>query len=47
MGDGMLSAGESVDVPFVICLQQMAPFNFLVDLFGLQPVSGATTLVQR
>jgi hypothetical protein len=34
--DGVLSAGESVQVPFVVCLQTLSPFRFLVDVLGLQ-----------
>ena len=30
--DGALSAGESVEVNFVIGLQQFSRFNFLVDV---------------
>ena len=33
--DGILSPGESVDVPFVICLREKKPFMFFVDLFGV------------
>jgi hypothetical protein len=32
--DGILSAEESVDVPFVVCLQQISPFRFFVDVLG-------------
>jgi hypothetical protein len=34
--DGVLSAGEVVDVPFVICLQQRGPFTFFVDVLGVE-----------
>jgi hypothetical protein len=34
--DGVLSAGEEVDVPFVICLQQRGPFTFFVDVLGVE-----------
>jgi hypothetical protein len=32
--DGLLSPGESVDVPFVICLKALSSFDFLVDVLG-------------
>jgi hypothetical protein len=32
--DGLLTPGESVDVPFVICLQDRSPFQLLVDVLG-------------
>ena len=32
--DGILSPEESVDVPFVVCLQQRSPFRFFVDVLG-------------
>jgi Tol biopolymer transport system component len=32
--DGVLGPGEVVDVPFVICLQDRSPFQFLVDVLG-------------
>ena len=32
--DGVLSSGEFVDVPFVICLNQIQPFDFFVDVLG-------------
>jgi concanavalin A-like lectin/glucanase superfamily protein len=32
--DGILSPEESVDVPFVVCLQQLSPFRFFVDVLG-------------
>ena len=32
--DGILSPDESVDVPFVICLQQREPFMFFVNVLG-------------
>src|SRR5689334_5177340 len=38
--DGLLSPGESVDVPFVLCLRSFQPFQFFVDVFG-----GITELV--
>jgi len=34
--DGFLTAGESVDVPLVICLKTASPFNFFVGLYGFQ-----------
>jgi len=37
--DGLLSPGEVVDVPFVICLQEVEPFTFFVDVRGtVQPI---------
>jgi hypothetical protein len=33
--DGLLSAGERADVPFVICLKTLQPFQFLADVFGV------------
>jgi hypothetical protein len=33
--DGLLSPGEFVDVPFVICLKQIQPFELLVDILGV------------
>lgn len=32
--DGILSAGESVDVPFAVCLQDRSPFQLFVDVVG-------------
>lgn len=32
--DGLLSTGESVDVNFVICLTELSPFRFFVDVLG-------------
>jgi hypothetical protein len=36
LADGVLSAGEEVEVPFVICLQQRGPFTFFVDVLGVE-----------
>jgi hypothetical protein len=33
--DGVLSSGEVVDVPYVICLRQIEPFEFVVDVLGI------------
>jgi hypothetical protein len=33
--DGVLSPGEFVDVPFVICLKQFTQFSFFVDVLGV------------
>jgi hypothetical protein len=33
--DGVLSAEEFVDVPFVICLKRKVPFTFFVDVLGV------------
>ena len=30
--DGALGAGEQVDVPFVICLRDLSPFQFFVEM---------------
>ena len=32
--DGILSPEEFVDVPFIICLQERRPFQFVVDVLG-------------
>lgn len=33
--DGVLSPGESVDVPFTVCLTDTEPFQFYVDVLGM------------
>jgi hypothetical protein len=33
--DGLLSANETVDVPFVVCLKTRQSFQFFVDVFGI------------
>ena len=33
--DGLLSPGESVEVPFVLCLKTFQPFQFLVNVSGI------------
>jgi hypothetical protein len=33
--DGVLRAEESVEVPFLLCLRQLQPFRFLVDVLGV------------
>jgi len=33
--DGILNPGESVDVPFSICLKELKPFGFFVDVLGV------------
>ena len=33
--DGLLSPGESVEVPFVLCLKTVQPFQFFVNMFGV------------
>jgi len=38
--DGKLDPGESVDVPFIICLKQFDPFDFFVDVFGVVSSGG-------
>jgi hypothetical protein len=45
--DGVLSSGESVNVPFSICLKNMLRFNFLVDILGIEASDLSDTLVQR
>ena len=45
--DGLLSSGESVDVPFSICLKNMVGFNFLVDVLGIEASDVSNSLVQR
>jgi hypothetical protein len=37
--DGVLSPKEFVDVPFIICLQERRPFQFVVDVFGVVDAS--------
>jgi hypothetical protein len=32
--DGILNAGESIDVPFTVCLRDFNLFSFVVDAFG-------------
>lgn len=34
-GDGLLSPGERVEVPFVLCLTAFQPFQFFVDVSGV------------
>jgi hypothetical protein len=38
--DGRLSPAEFVDVPFTICIQEHAPFQFFVDVLGVMDPSG-------
>jgi hypothetical protein len=38
--DGLLRPDEAVDVPFVVCLQQISPFRFLVDVLGIASAEG-------
>jgi hypothetical protein len=40
--DGLMSPGESVQVPFVLCMKSFQPFQFYVDVFGI-----VTRLVDR
>ena len=35
--DGLLRPGEMVDVPFVMCLQAIEPFDLVVDVLGTVP----------
>jgi len=32
--DGILNAGEAIDVPFVVCLRMLEPFEFFVNVFA-------------
>ena len=34
-GDGRLMPDENVVVPFTICIMNMRPFRFFVDVLGL------------
>ena len=45
--DGLLSSGESVDVPFNICLKNTFRFTFLVDVLGIEASDVGNSLVQR
>jgi len=45
--DGVLSSGESVVVPFSICLKNTVGFNFLVDVLGIEAGAVSNSLVQR
>ena len=45
--DGSLSAGESVDVPFSICLRNNLHFSFFVDLLGIEAGDVSNALVRR
>ena len=46
--DGLLRSGESVDVPFRICLKSTVGFNFLVDVLGVEEANHVSnSLVQR
>ena len=45
--DGLLSSGESVDVPFDICLENTFRFTFLVDVLGIEGSDVSNSLVQR
>jgi hypothetical protein len=45
--DGVLSPGESIDVPFRICLKGMERFNFYVDVLGIEDKQLGESLVQR
>jgi hypothetical protein len=44
--DGVLGSAQFVDVPFSICLKEIAPFRFLVDVLGTDGtnVSGSVAL---
>jgi hypothetical protein len=45
--DGILSPGEFVDVPFVICLKEFQPFEFFVDVFGIEARNADNLLAMR
>ena len=45
--DGVLSSGESVNVPFSICLKNMVGFNFLVDVLGIEASDLSNAIAQR
>jgi hypothetical protein len=45
--DGTLSPGESVDVPFAICLSAFEPFSFYVDVVGIQEGDIPNSVVSR
>jgi serine protease len=45
--DGLLTPGESVDVPFSICLRTTGPFILFVDVSGLQAGNMSNLLVLR
>jgi hypothetical protein len=36
VADGLLSANEAVEVPLVVCLRQKTPFQFFVDVLGVE-----------
>jgi hypothetical protein len=36
LADGLLSANEAVEVPLVVCLRQKTPFQFFVDVIGVE-----------
>jgi hypothetical protein len=39
--DGGLRAEEFVEVPFLLCLRQLQPFRFLVDVLGVMDTGAA------
>jgi hypothetical protein len=39
--DGVLSPDEFVDVPFIICLQERQPVQFVVDVLGVADAGGS------
>jgi len=45
--DGLLGAGETVDVPLSICLRNMLRFDFFVDVLGIEVSDIANLLAQR
>ena len=45
--DGILNPGEFVDVPFIICLKEFQPFDFFVDVFGIERRNADNLLVMR
>lgn len=42
--DGVLSKGESVDVPFIICLKKKGSFSFVVDVLGIKGAASSQAL---
>jgi hypothetical protein len=44
--EGMLSSKEFVDVAFIICLTQRRPFQFFVDVFGIDANTDAQAKAQ-
>jgi hypothetical protein len=45
--DGILSPGENTIVPFTICLKELRPFSFFVDVIGIGSQHLSNSLVMR